>query len=71
MICNEVICGNLYRLELYNFLSFSPIANTFSSTKRLRMNEKSSILWHKRLGHISKQGMERLIKDEILPDLDF
>ena len=35
------------------------------------MDEKSSILWHKRLGHISRQRRERLIKDEILPDLDF
>ena len=35
------------------------------------MNEKSSILWHKRLDHISRQGIEKLIKDEILPNLDF
>ena len=45
--------------------------NTASSSKRLRLNEKSSSLWHKPLGHISRQRMERLIKDEILPDLDF
>ena len=42
-----------------------------SSSKRLRLNEKSSTLWHKRLGHISRQRMEKLIKDEILSDLDF
>ena len=45
--------------------------NTDSSSKRLRLNEKYSTLWHKRLGHISRQIMERLIKDEILPNLDF
>jgi len=28
-------------------------------------------LWHKCLGHIFKQRMERLIKKEILPNLDF
>ena len=28
-------------------------------------------LWHKHLGHISKERMERLVKNEILPDLDF
>ena len=50
-------------------LSF--MLNTVSSTKRLRLNEKSSTLWHKCLGHISKQIIERLIKDEILLDLDF
>ena len=37
----------------------------------MRLNEKSSILWHKHLGHISRQRMEKLIKDEILSDLDF
>ena len=47
------------------------IVNTFSSTTSLRLNEKSSILWHKRLRHISRQRMKRLIKDEILPDIDF
>ena len=45
--------------------------NTSSSFKHLRLNEKSYILWLKRLDHISRQGIERLIKDEILPDLDF
>ena len=41
------------------------------SKKRNRVNENSSILWHKRLGHISRERMERLIKDEILTSLDF
>ena len=45
--------------------------NTASSSKRLRLNETSSTIWHKHLGHISRQRMERLIKDGILPDLDF
>ena len=44
---------------------FFPTINIVSSTKRLRLNDKSSILWHKRLGHIFRQKME------ILPDLDF
>ena len=44
--------------------------NTASSSKCLRLNEKSSTLWPKHLGHISRQKMERLIKDEILPVLD-
>ena len=29
------------------------------------------MLWHKRLGHISRERMERLIKDGILSSLDF
>jgi hypothetical protein len=39
--------------------------------KRKRGNETSSKLWHLRLGHISKGRMERLIREEILPKLDF
>ena len=37
----------------------------------MRLNEKSSTLWHKRLSHISRQRIERIIKDGILLDLDF
>jgi len=33
--------------------------------------ESSAYLWHKRLGHISKERIQRLVKNEILPDLDF
>ena len=29
------------------------------------------MLWHKRLGHISRKRMERLIKENILHSLDF
>ena len=68
-----VLCRNLYRLELSVLPYVSAIfyANIISSTKRLRLNEKSSTLWHKCFGHISKQRMKRLIKDEIILDLDF
>ena len=45
--------------------------NIVSSTKHLRLNEKSSIFWYKRLGHISRQKKKKLIKDEILLNLDF
>ena len=34
-------------------------------------NEKSAFLWHKHLGHISKARLERLVRNEILPQLDF
>ena len=40
-------------------------------TKRSLMNECSAFLWHKRLGHIYKERIERLVKSEILPSLDF
>jgi len=34
------------------------------------MNEKLVTLWHKRLGHISKYRILRLVSDEILDPLD-
>ena len=39
--------------------------------KRKLTDENSSSLWHKRLGHISKRRIERLVSDEILDFLDF
>jgi len=35
------------------------------------VNECSTYLWHKHLRHISKEMMTRLVKNEILPNLDF
>ncbi|RVW40203.1 Retrovirus-related Pol polyprotein from transposon TNT 1-94 [Vitis vinifera] len=35
------------------------------------MNLSSSMLWHKRLGHISKQRLERLVRDGVFSNLDF
>ena len=73
MIGTGVLCENLYILELsaLSFVFVTLFVNTISSTKHLRLNENSSILWHKRMGHISRQRNERLIKDEILLDLHF
>jgi hypothetical protein len=42
------------------------------SSKRKRCNDATSTkLWHYRLGHISRERIERLIKDDILVPLDF
>jgi len=40
-------------------------------TKCSLVNERSAFLWHKRLCHISRERMEKLINNEILPYLDF
>jgi len=42
-----------------------------SSSKCNVQNENSAFLWHQRLGHISTKRMMRLVKNEILPQLDF
>ncbi|RDX66045.1 hypothetical protein CR513_55230, partial [Mucuna pruriens] len=39
--------------------------------KRSSVNEHSTFLWHKHLGYISRERMERLVKNVILPYLDF
>ena len=53
-IGNGILCGSFYKLELSTLpYVFSTLTvNTTSSSKRLRLNEKSSTLWHKRFGHI-------------------
>ncbi|KAK9117691.1 hypothetical protein Sjap_016638 [Stephania japonica] len=39
--------------------------------KRSVMNGESSMLWHRRLGHISKDRIKRLVNDGVLSALDF
>jgi hypothetical protein len=75
MVGSGFLCDGLYKINLMPSLSFpspsTPIVNAVVGSKRSRVSETSSMLWHKRLGHISRPRMERLIKDGILNDLDF
>ena len=73
MIDNGILCESLYRLGLsaLPFVYATLTVNFANSYKHLRLNKKSSTIWHKCLSHISRQIIERLIKDEILSDLDF
>lgn len=45
--------------------------NNTIGVKRTLHNEKSAYLWHRRLGHISKQRLQILVKNKTLPELDF
>jgi hypothetical protein len=66
------LCDGLYKLNLNSRFAESLLTLHHNvGTKRNLINESSSYLWHRRLGHISKERMERLIKDGILPNLDF
>ena len=63
------LCGNLYRLYLFNNglnYSVNYVVAPIVASKR-----PNSMLWHKHFGHISRHIMERLVKDEILHNLDF
>ena len=61
---------NLYMLDTvasyYETLQLST-----QGVKRKLTDENSSSLWHKRLGHISKRRIERLVSYGILDSLDF
>ncbi|KAJ9679813.1 hypothetical protein PVL29_021660 [Vitis rotundifolia] len=72
LIGNGVLFGNLYNLSLHHgsFCDSSSV-NSVVGCKRARMNLSSSMLWHKRLGHISRQRLERLVRDGVLSNLDF
>ena len=67
VIGNCVLSDGLYRLSLLSTSSYN-VEN--SVAKRPLTKERSSLLWHKRLGHISKERVERLISSGILPCLD-
>ncbi|GJZ21613.1 putative RNA-directed DNA polymerase [Tanacetum coccineum] len=67
--------NNLIKLQLDSNFEKSLLSmdvNVISNGTRKHLDEESSSrLWHKRLGHISKDRMQRLIKEEILHHLDF
>ncbi|GJX73241.1 putative RNA-directed DNA polymerase [Tanacetum coccineum] len=75
VVGNGCLEGNLFKLCLDNhflesLLSFNVNENV-NQNKGKQDPETSSKLWHQRLGHISRDRMTRLVKDEVLPNLDF
>ncbi|KAH9648506.1 Integrase catalytic domain-containing protein [Citrus sinensis] len=74
LVGSDTLYDGLYMIDLFSHgvesSSNAHVVHVVSSN-RARLDENSSMLWHKRLGHISKQRMERLIKDDILHNLDF
>ncbi|RVW44372.1 Retrovirus-related Pol polyprotein from transposon TNT 1-94 [Vitis vinifera] len=60
-------CLNLHHGPLCD----SSSVNSVVGCKHARMNLGSSMLWHKHLGHISRQRLERLVRDDVLYNLDF
>ncbi|KAL5571599.1 hypothetical protein UlMin_021196 [Ulmus minor] len=64
------VYDNLYLLE--TVLSYNETLHVESrGTKRKLNKDNSASLWYKRLGHISKSRVERLVSDGILESLDF
>ena len=52
-------------------LQYNAVLHTHIGNKRCIMNGDSSILWHRRLGHISIDRIKRLVNDKVLNTLDF
>ena len=68
----DSLCDSLYKLNLNSLFAKSLLTLHHNvGTKRNLINESSSYLWYKHLGHISKERMKRSMKDEIFPNLDF
>jgi hypothetical protein len=77
---NEVV-GHAFRHDKLYLLSIKDYVNVISSennvnvssskNKRKRIDDVSSKLWHRRLGHISREIIERLVKESILLPLEF
>ncbi|GJZ49373.1 putative RNA-directed DNA polymerase [Tanacetum coccineum] len=75
VVGNGCLEGNLFKLCLDNHFSESLLSfnvnENVNQNKRKQDPKTSSKLWHQRLGHISRDKMTRLVKDEVLPNLDF
>ena len=66
------LCDGLYKLNLNSHFAKSLLTLHHNvGTKRNLINESYAYLWHGCLGHISKERMERLVKDGILSILNF
>ena len=61
----------LYKLNIKTTNRNETLHSSNYGINRKLLNENSSMLWHKRLGHISNQRIQRLVSEGILDPLDF
>nr|KYP62335.1 Copia protein [Cajanus cajan] len=67
LIGTDILCDGLYKLNLDGLYDETLlILHHNFGTKRSLVNERSAFLWHRCLGHISRERMERLIKKKLL-----
>ena len=53
-----ILCDGLYSIQLQDNNAYNSLSLTIG-IKRSVMNEESSLLWHRRLGHISIQRIKK------------
>ena len=64
---SDILCDGLYKISLnHEFAQALITLHSNFGSKRGLINENSSILWHRRLGHISRERIEKLVKEGIL-----
>jgi len=72
MIGSGTLYDGLYKLNLDNSYA-ETLMNLHHNVgnKNNLVDERSTYLWHKHLGHIFKERMQRLVKNEILSGFGF
>ncbi|KAF7825185.1 Retrovirus-related Pol polyprotein from transposon TNT 1-94 [Senna tora] len=70
IVAKGTLVDKLYKLDTNCTDSNVNLHSINYGTKRKLTDENSLMLWHKRLGYISKQRMQRLMSDGILDTLD-
>ena len=70
LVGNDTLSDGLFSIKLQNDTTYNAM-HVHTGTNRCVVNENSSILWHRRLGHISKEIIKILVNDGVLSTLDF
>ena len=70
LVGDGTLFDGLYCLNLQNNTSLT-VMHVHAGTKHCVVNKDSSMLWRRRLGHISQERIKRLVNDGVLSTLDF
>ena len=70
VIGHGALFDGLFHIQLHNDATYNSMHVT-AGLKRCVRNEESSMLWHRRLGHISIERMKKFVNDGVLSTLDF
>ena len=70
VISTGSLIDKLYKLNIKASNGNETLHSSNYDIKRKLTNENSSMLWHRRLGHISNQRIQRLVSERILDPLD-
>ena len=72
---NQIILEQVFYQMVYIYSLKNEATNNslhvHIGTKRCNINDDSSMLWHRRLGHISIDRIKRLVKDGVFSTLDY